>query len=674
LETTNPMPGAPASYTIKERASDVLFVNDDYYGGGYSYDVISDMIPLADWWDNPSDGQPDNSVINAGYNVIIWNSWEYSGASFADAESLLMTYLDGGGNMLVSGMDIPAGEFGYSWGAFTTEPGDFLRDYFGIRGGVDDFATDSISVYFGRTNDDICGVFNETWPITSYPYYFVGPGYNYGGMFTEDPDTSQWKGILYDEWGNCSAFRFEQPGVYKVVWLYFPFAYIADYANPGNPEITQQQTLISNILDWFAPGPLIRDVTDIYTPTMTAGPYPVTATIVNYADSALSYVNLIVSANGVMDTIPMTMVKADTATYTGDIPVYTSQTDIVYYVESMDSDGNINKSDSYEFWFLAPSAFVLYVNESYYSVLDYRDALDSLSIPSGGYDVYDPGVQGAPDSTFVNYLSSYPVVIWNGDWGYNTMLTKSSSGNVLYEYMLNGGNIFFNSDEILGLWDGWADTTYVAGDFPYDVLMVDAVYNDICYDSVYGVTGDVISDGIIAEMTFPVTNWNDEVGILAGADSVFTDVAGATVRGVRWSDTDNKVIFLPFMFNALPKSDQITILGNALTWFGTKFKFSSDDKETLPRVFALSQNSPNPCGNMTRIQYSIPRKSNVKLNVYNAAGQLVKTLINGEEDPGYKTVIWNGLDKNNRKVAAGVYFYNLTAGNFRATKKLLIVR
>ncbi len=672
LISIDPPQANPVSYTIREKTGDVLFVNDDYYGGGYSYDVIADVVPTADYWEIPSDGPPDASVMLAGYNVIIWNSWEYSGPSFANAQSLIEQYLDSGGNLLVSGMDIPAGEFHYSWGAYTTFPGDFLYDYFGIRGGFDDFATDSISVYFGRTGDMITAVFNEDWPITSFPYYFVGPGYNYAGFYDEDPDTTNWRGILYDEWGNCSAFRYELPGVYKTVWLYFPFAYIEDYANPYTPEIQQQQELIGRILDWFnnTPAPALLSLSHYYT-TYTQGPYPVSLTVTSFVDPLL-YVNLIVSANGVEDTIPMTPTRSGVE-YAANIPTYSDTTDILYHVEAMDSDSNVSSSVTYEFWYLIPSsANVLYVNESGDPVLDYQDVLDSLSI-TGGYDVYDPATYGIPDPSV---LANYGSVVWNGDCGYGTILTKESAGNVLYDYMVNGGNIFFNSDEILGLWDGWSNVAYSPGEFPYDVLGVTYIYNDISYDSVYGVTGDPITSGVVAELTHPLTNWDDEVDIDTNVVSIFTDAAATTCRGLRWDDVDNKVVFLPFMYVSLPKSDQITVLGNALSWFGTKVKFSSDDKEvtSMPKVFGLSQNRPNPFSRRTNILYSIPRKTHVSLRIYNTAGQLVRTLVNSNEEPGYKTVFWDGLDKNNKRVAQGVYFYRLTAGNYRATKKLLIVR
>jgi hypothetical protein len=666
-----PFPGNPVSYMIRERTSDILFVNDDYYGGSFSYDVVSDVISTADQWEINTDGVPDSSVLLAGYNVIIWNSWGLSGPSLAQDSLLIGQYLNSGGDLLVSGMDIPAAEFGYSWGSYVTSPGEFLYDYFEIVGGTDDFATDSISTYYGVSGDTITEVF-ASWPLTVYPYYFAGPGYNYNGKFDENILNPQyWHGILADTAGNFSGFRFSEPGVYKVVWLYFPFAYIEDSLNPGNPHVAQQQELIERILNWFAPAPLLNDVTQ-YNTTAALGPYPVDVTVVNFVDSLL-YVNLIYSADGVEDTMPMTPVKSDTSVYTGSIPSYSQTTHIEYHVEAMDADSNCGSSDEIEFWCFVPSGVVFYVDESYDPVLDYENVLDTLN-PVGGYDVYDPYVHGVFDSTLSSLLASYSAVIWNGDWGYGTILTKESATNVLYDYFLAGGNIFFGSDEILGFWDMWSDTTYTPGEFPYDVLKVDYIYNDIMYDDVYGVTGDTISNGINANLTFPLTNWNDEVGILDSADSIFTDNSGSTIRGVKWEDANNKVVFIPFMYVSLPYQTQVTVMRRVLEWFGIQTGIAFEDTKEVPRLFSLSQNRPNPFTSKTTIRYSLPKKTRVSLDIYDSSGRFIKTLVSGIEEPGYKSVVWNGRDRNNGWVAQGVYFYRLEAGDFRATKKILLLR
>lgn len=89
----------------------------------------------------------------------------------------------------------------------------------------------------------------------------------------------------------------------------------------------------------------------------------------------------------------------------------------------------------------------------------------------------------------------------------------------------------------------------------------------------------------------------------------------------------------------------------------------------LPSEFSLYQNYPNPFNPLTTIHYSLPRASHVLLAVYNVLGQVVATLVNESEQAGYKSVTFNG---NN--LSSGLYFYRLTAGNYVATKKLVLLK
>ena len=90
--------------------------------------------------------------------------------------------------------------------------------------------------------------------------------------------------------------------------------------------------------------------------------------------------------------------------------------------------------------------------------------------------------------------------------------------------------------------------------------------------------------------------------------------------------------------------------------------------------FELSDNYPNPFNPVTRIDYNLPEKVHAKLVVYNVLGQVVTTLVDEDQEPGDYAVIWDGTDANGRKVASGIYFYTLTAGQHTATKKMLLVK
>jgi len=90
-----------------------------------------------------------------------------------------------------------------------------------------------------------------------------------------------------------------------------------------------------------------------------------------------------------------------------------------------------------------------------------------------------------------------------------------------------------------------------------------------------------------------------------------------------------------------------------------------------PKTHVLLQNYPNPCYSETKIAYQLPKSSKVTLNIYNSTGQLVKTLVDEDQQPGYHKAQWNGKDKHGKLVASGIYFYRMEAGEFTSTKKLV---
>ncbi len=88
--------------------------------------------------------------------------------------------------------------------------------------------------------------------------------------------------------------------------------------------------------------------------------------------------------------------------------------------------------------------------------------------------------------------------------------------------------------------------------------------------------------------------------------------------------------------------------------------------EEIPKVFALRGCEPNPIKGDAIISYQIPRDVDVTLKVYDSSGRLISALVDGSQSAGYYNVEW-------KPPHAGIYFYKLSAGDFKATKKLIVV-
>jgi hypothetical protein len=120
--------------------------------------------------------------------------------------------------------------------------------------------------------------------------------------------------------------------------------------------------------------------------------------------------------------------------------------------------------------------------------------------------------------------------------------------------------------------------------------------------------------------------------------------------------------------------------GNTSYYSGTgQFKVNNsvtavEDKEVIPTQFELSQNYPNPFNPTTNITYALPQNSYVSIKVYDMLGREVKTLVNTEMLAGNHNVDWNGENNLGFKVSSGTYIYRITAGNFVAVKKMILIK
>lgn len=105
-------------------------------------------------------------------------------------------------------------------------------------------------------------------------------------------------------------------------------------------------------------------------------------------------------------------------------------------------------------------------------------------------------------------------------------------------------------------------------------------------------------------------------------------------------------------------------------WFAPRVAPASD----VPAVARLDANYPNPFNPTTRIAFSLKTAGKVKLEVFDARGRLVRTLVDGQLDADQHVVTWHGRDEGGRQVASGVYLYRLTAPGFQDSRRMVLMK
>ncbi|MFH2050505.1 MAG: T9SS type A sorting domain-containing protein [bacterium] len=94
----------------------------------------------------------------------------------------------------------------------------------------------------------------------------------------------------------------------------------------------------------------------------------------------------------------------------------------------------------------------------------------------------------------------------------------------------------------------------------------------------------------------------------------------------------------------------------------------------LPEKVELHNNYPNPFNSGTNIQFELPRRANIRLDIYNILGQRIKTLINKQFPAGLHIVSWDGTNENNWSAPSGIYFYRLSGEDFSIVKKMILLQ
>jgi hypothetical protein len=171
------------------------------------------------------------------------------------------------------------------------------------------------------------------------------------------------------------------------------------------------------------------------------------------------------------------------------------------------------------------------------------------------------------------------------------------------------------------------------------------------------------------EGTFCISTNGPEYALKSGSDGTTL----GTIYGLRGGLKTDEGHFLPGPDSII---QIVQIDGNTAYLYQqtASTDIAVEDRDVLPDGYELGQNRPNPFNTSTVIEYAVPRRSFVTLSIYNILGQRINTLVSSEKTAGEYTVIWDGTDKNGEPMATGVYFYQITAGNFAATRKMVLLK
>jgi len=106
----------------------------------------------------------------------------------------------------------------------------------------------------------------------------------------------------------------------------------------------------------------------------------------------------------------------------------------------------------------------------------------------------------------------------------------------------------------------------------------------------------------------------------------------------------------------------------------TDYVVSIGHETMIPGLFALHQNYPNPFNPITTFRYDLPEQATVNINIYDMLGRKIAQLVSARQEAGNRSVLWDATDMNGKSVSAGIYLYQIQAGEFVQTRKMVLLK
>jgi hypothetical protein len=180
------------------------------------------------------------------------------------------------------------------------------------------------------------------------------------------------------------------------------------------------------------------------------------------------------------------------------------------------------------------------------------------------------------------------------------------------------------------------------------------------------------SDGLITEYSWSQSQNGDQVIFNSTDETVVTFTVPEESPNDISDSSVTCIIYLTVTDNDGNTDMSQVIVTGLLNDGGQQLELS--DVSNTPDKFKLNQNYPNPFNPVTTLGYDLPEQGLVNITVYDMLGNIINELVNEVQYSGYKSIQWNATNNQGQPVSTGVYLYSIKAGEFRQTKKMILLK
>jgi len=669
-------------------------------GGGWSY-VTATADPGNSVYVGTIGAQPDGSQVE----YYVWAEDDSSAVMTYPAEGADDPYAYRVGYVPISYIQEPVtrqdespylGQAVNVRGIVTAKKGEYSSTMFYIHEGNGFYEGIKCYVpgYYDEINegDDItiCGTVSEYYDETEIYLHFPealvvhstgNPNYGYLDATTaqlapSNPDAERYEGQLVRVTDATVTYEPDEYGQWYVRDSSGTDAEVDDYAYYSyDPEVLDVISELRGIVmynyseykieprydeDIIGP-PRIGDVRYTPIPPTAGQQVTVTAVFKDNSDIASGTLYWSYSPTGPWTGVAMALQTRDVEeTWAATIGPFNDGDRIYYYVVCEDDgspamDARKPTSGSYSFYVGIESIY----DVQYVAPGGDTSPLDTLAVNVEGYVTVEPGVFN--DNTFYIADASGP---WNG------IMVYDRTGTVTYnrgDYVVCCGQVeeYYGQTQISL---HFPEATQLATPPRSEAIaptsistgMLQNVVSGEQYESVYVYAEDcTVEDADLGYGEWAITNGapEDTCRVDDYADYDYEPNVGDNVyvKGV--------VAFSYGNYKIEPRGNE-DIAVNPV----------GIPDDAVGARFGLLQNMPNPFNPKTTIAFTLPETGDVSLEVFDVAGRKVATLLDGQLDAGPHRVEWNGVSDSGERVASGVYFYRLTAGGEKISKKMVLLK